>query len=137
MILKIETDFKISKSFLKALRRYMKNYFFLILDYKELKKYEKKINDLKLFSSDLSLLDIYMKAFANIKFNIYGNKYTLYIDDNVLYKDIDIKLDSLCNLITAGSMDFEGYPILKDVFIHFENNIKRYRDKFMRGMGVF
>ena len=129
----VDIDIPISKSFLLFLKKEIKNRFFLTIQLEKLKYIDEKINDQNIFKNKISSLDILLTSIDNIQIYRIDNIGIVQIDDNILYKDLDIPLSSLCKLITFGNINIEGYPILNNVFRYIQSHLKYYRDKFANG----
>lgn len=129
----VDIDIPISKSFLLFLKKEIKNRFFLTVQLEKLKSIDEKINNQNIFISKISSLDILLNSIDTMQIYQIDEISILQIDDNILYKDLDISMGSLCKLITFGNINVEGYPILNDVFRHVQSHLKYYRDKFACG----
>lgn len=129
----VDIDIPISKSFLLFLKKEIKNRFFLTVQLEKLKSIDEKINAQNIFINKISSLDILLTSIDGIQIYQIDNIGVLQIDDNILYKDLDIPMSSLCKLITFGNINIEGYPILNDIFRYIQSHLKYYRDKFANG----
>ena len=133
MLLKIEFEFTVPDSFAVFIKKSIRDRFFLTLDIPKANKINNVLNKKQIFNFDINFIDILLDSINNIKIKPIEDKYVLFIDENKLYKDTGVKLISLCNLLTFGNMEIEGYPILRDVFSHIQKYIKKYRDRYAMG----
>lgn len=111
---------KLGYRFLNDIARQVKINFLHTVDEKKLIPLDKYFNENSLYKSvsngEFSSLDVLTEAINNIVYDKFQDEYIFHVDYNKLYKNYNIKLDSICREITYGNMAVKGYPILLNIY---------------------
>lgn len=110
------------------------------LDRSKLQQWSSYLNDSGIFKSDNSVKNISAKKlFDQICKNIccyrFPSLLCIEVDKNInAFGLSNVKLSTVCNLITFGNQDQHGYPIILQEFQYVAEHIDEFVEKYMDGV---
>lgn len=77
------------------------------------------------FQTDITAQNILINAGQNLQIQDYSDVVVIQINENMLFKDSQIKLIDLCKLLNYGTLDISGTNIFSDTFDYIATNINQ------------
>ena len=62
----------------------------------------------------------------HVKINISKNNYKIYISENDYYKNTNVRISTIVNLIDFGNLSIRGCYLFSEIFNNISDNIKNY-----------
>lgn len=138
MTLRVDNK-NINQHFISYLKKRMLGYASTILNVRQLDPFDEYFNsgDFKKLSNDttVSTRKVVLLSMTNLIHKRYETTTHIFINPNINYPGTDMKLVDLCKIINFGNMSIDAYPIFTETFDHFSNNIKKYMDRCILGLG--
>jgi hypothetical protein len=102
-----------------------------LVKYSEYFKSDEFEND---FGVTIEPKKVLVMGMSNLQHKRYETNTHIFINPLLLYPGTTYRVVDLCKIINFGTLSIEGYPLLSEVFEHFQHNIPKYIDKcIMRG----
>lgn len=129
----------VTKGFITFLKQKMISHLALILDMRKLKSFEEYFQSEEFLKSTNNVVinpkKVIVLAMSNIISKRYETTTHLFINPNLLYPGTNLKIVDLCKIINYGTLSIDAYPIFTMTFNHFSNNIGKYIDRCINGLG--
>ena len=93
-----------------------------------LPRYEQEIYNL--FNVNVNYVDVIKQALNNLQILDSNNKYIVQINSNIKYKDTNLCLNTLVNLLDYGTLQIKGSHLFSNVFNNVSNNMDSYYDRY-------
>ena len=110
------------------------------LDLKKLQKWDKYLNSVaqlrSIYKKKISTKEIIWIAVNNLIFKSFPSIKVIEINPTILVPNLDnIKLVSICKLINYGNQEIAGYNIFSSSFDSVKDNLQKYIDQYLYGVG--
>lgn len=93
-----------------------------------LPRYEQEIYSL--FNVNVNYVDVIKQALNNLQILDSNNKYIVQINSNIKYKNTNLCLNTLVNLLDYGTLQIKGSYLFSNVFNNVSNNMHSYYDRY-------
>ena len=93
-----------------------------------LPRYEQEIYSL--FNVNVNYVDVIKQALNNLQILDSNNKYIVQINSNIKYKNTNLCLNTLVNLLNYGTLQIKGSYLFSNVFNNVSNNMDSYYDRY-------
>lgn len=93
-----------------------------------LPRYEQEIYSL--FNVNVNYVDVIKQALNNLQILDSNNKYIVQINSNIKYKNTNLCLNTLVNLLDYGTLQIKGSHLFSNVFNNVSNNVDSYYDRY-------
>lgn len=129
----------ITTNFVLFLKKKMLSHMASILDTKRLQPYNEYFSSdefLKLTNN--TVIDsrrVILLSMSNLVHKRFETTTQIFINPNMTYPGTNFKLIDLCKIINYGTLSIDAYPIFTITFNHFHNNIGKYIDRCILGVG--
>lgn len=101
----------------------------------EIDKYINEVSEFKsIFRKSFISYEILCAFFYNLKTTTYWDKVVIEVNPNAIMPSSNVKIITLARLITYGTLNLQGYPLVLDVFDYFEENIDTFYEMYERGL---
>ena len=116
----------------------MLGYLSIILDMKKLIVFDEYFESEEFGNDTKVKIDskrVVLMGMTNLSHKRYDTYTQLFINPNTLYPGTSFKVVDLCKVINFGTLSVDGYPIFTQTFDYFSQNIDKYKEKCMIGLG--
>lgn len=125
--------------FILYIKKKMLSYLALILNPLKLNVYDEYFNS-EIFQKlsggiKISSRKAIWLAMTKLSHQRYEENTHIFINPNLLYPGTQIPIIDICKMINYGCLGLEPYPVISETFSHFQNNIKYYLARCIRGLG--
>ena len=117
-----------SYSFVKWLTNVVRMEVMSNLNLDLLPRYEQEIYSL--FNVNVNYVDVIKQALNNLQILDSNNKYIVQINSNIKYKNTNLCLNTLVNLLDYGTLQIKGSYLFSNVFNNVSNNMDSYYDRY-------
>ena len=117
-----------SYSFVKWLTNVVRIEVMSNLSLELLPRYEQEIYNL--FNVNVNYVDIIKKSLNNLQILESNDKYIVQINPNIKYKNTNLCLNVLVNLLDYGTLQVKGCYLFSTVFNNINNNLNIYYDRY-------
>lgn len=93
-----------------------------------LPRYEQEIYNL--FNVNVNYVDVIKQALNNLQILDSNNKYIVQINSNIKYKNTNLCLNTLVNVLDYGTLQIKGSYLFSNVFNNVSNNMDSYYDRY-------
>ena len=125
--------------FIEYLKTRMLRHLATLLNIKKLDTYDEYFNSPEFEeianNVHISSRRVLLMGMTNLSHKRYKSTTHIFINPNINYPGTYIKVIDLCKVINYGTMSIEAYPIISETFDHFANNIEKYKESCIRGLG--
>ena len=138
MLLIVENK-DITLHFISYLKHRMLRHLATLLNTKRLNEYDDYFNSdaFKAMCGEVrvSARRVILLGMTNLSHKRYEEVTHIFINPNINYPDTNLKVVDLCKVINYGTLSIDAYPIISETFDHFSNNIEKYKERCMIGLG--
>lgn len=87
-----------------------------------------------IFKKTFYARDIIISFWYNLEIKKYWDRVVIESNHNKIIPNSSAKIYDVVKLITYGTMNLKGYPVVLDVFKYFEEHIEEFFEMYRRGL---
>ena len=129
----VVNNISISNGFINFIKQKTFGYMATILNIDKLDVYDEYFK--YIHNTDILAKKVIILSMSNLSHDRQETTTTIYINPDLKYPGTNINLIDLCKIINNGNLNIPSYPIFTQTFEHIQNNLPKYLDKFIIGIG--